>query len=217
MEAIGDIYVTWRVGKGRSRIPIGVIKRGEGEEVIFQYIKEEVTKAKDAGFTCYEGFPDLQTVYTKDVIEIFGQRIVNTERNDLSDFFSFWKINPKHKHDKFYMLAYTQGLLPIDNFEFLADFNPVPNLSFITDLAGLSSFNLPSNILSVGDNLRYAFEKSNKYDPNAVKVFKRDVCVGYIKTIHCNVFSKTKSILKVTVHHLEKNGHINRAFLHVSM
>jgi len=215
MNAIGNIFLTWRAGKGNRRIPIGIIKKNATEGIRFQYISKGIDEAKKYGFTTYESFPDITKEYSKDVIEIFGKRIVNTERNDLQSFYEFWKIDTQYKDDKFYMLAYTQGMLPIDNFEFLADFNPVRNLSFITEISGLSIYKHSPDILSIGDNLSYELESSNDFDEKAVKVFKDNIEIGYIKMIHSKVFYKTKAILKITVHHIEKNGHLNRVFVNV--
>jgi hypothetical protein len=215
MNAIGNIFLTWRAGKGSRRIPVGVIKKNATEGIRFNYIKDGIEEAKKHGFASYESFPDTSKEYTNEVIEIFGKRIVNTERNDLQSFYDFWKIDTRYKNDKYYMLAYTQGMLPTDNFEFLADFKPVRGLSFITELSNLSHLKLPLSTLSIGNTLTYILEKNNEQDKNAVKVFKEKTEVGYIKKIHCNVFSKTTSKFNVKVHHIEKNGKINRAFLHV--
>jgi hypothetical protein len=45
-------------------------------------------------------------------------------------------IDKRNNGDKYYMLAFT-GLLPTDNFEFLAHFNPIENLSFVTEITNL--------------------------------------------------------------------------------
>jgi hypothetical protein len=37
-----------------------------------------------------------------------------------------------------YLLAHTQGLVPTDNFEFLADFYLTKNLKFVSEIAGLT-------------------------------------------------------------------------------
>lgn len=217
MKAIGNIFLVWRKGKGSRRTVVGVIKNNASLGVRFSYIPEGVEKAKKYGFTMYEGFPDLEKEYSENVLDIFGQRIMRSDRNDIDDFFKFWQIDKKFKEDNFYMLAYTQGFLPTDNFEFLAEFNPIKDLSFITEISGLSKLNLPVDTLKVGDNLKYSKECENKHDECAISLFCKDVFVGYIKLVHNKVFyKKSKSGLKVTVHHIEKNGKINRVFLKVS-
>jgi len=215
MSKIGNIYLIWRKGPGARRIPVGVIKRNSIDGTRFEYLQKNVNEAEKQGFIPYTGFPDISKAYTKNVIEIFSQRIVKSERNDLSDFFKFWRIDSTKKEDSYYMLAHTQGILPTDNFEFLADFNPKKGLTFVTEIAGLTKSKIPSEKLSVGDVLDYELEHDNLHDKYAVKLFKNEEFVGYVKLIHSKVFHRAKGKFKVTVHHLEKNGIIKRAFIEV--
>lgn len=216
MKAIGNIYLAWRKGKGSKRILVGVIKKN-AQGISFRYLMKGVEEARQFGFTSYDGFPDLNKEYSENVIQIFGQRIMRSERNDIDDFFEFWQIDKLYKEDNFYMLAYTQGLLPTDNFEFLAEFNPKLGLSFISEISGLSHLELPNDTLNVGDHLTFELESKNTYDQFAVRLFKNEKYVGYMKTVHNRVFhKKAKYPLKVQVHHIEKNGKLNRVFLRVA-
>ncbi len=217
MKAIGNIFVAWRKGKGSRRIVIGIIRNNSNEGMRFSYLREGVKEAEKYGFSSYDGFPELYKTYTENVVNIFGQRIMRSERNDVDEFFKFWQIDKKYKEDNFYMLAYTQGLLATDNFEFLADFQPKKGLTFITEISGLSHFNISSDSIKIGDELKYEFEPENERDSNAVKLFKGELFLGYVKIIHNKVFKKTKTPLKVKVHHIEKNGELNRVFLKVSL
>lgn len=217
MKAIGNIFLAWRNGKGNRRIIVGVIKRSATKGARFNYLQQGLEEAAKYGFTCYEGFPDTNKTYSENVIEIFGQRITRSDRNDIGDFYRFWRINSQYKHDSFYMLAYTQGLLPIDNFEFLADFNPIGGLEFVTEISGLSSTSPDPQCISVGDKLRYEPDPFNAYDPYSVKVFKGDLLLGYIKRVHSRVFLKTKKTLDITVHHIERNGTLKRVFVLVRL
>lgn len=217
MKAIGNIFVAWRKGKGSRRIVIGIIRNNSTEGMRFSYLKNGVKEAEKYGFSSYDGFPNLEKTYKENVVNIFGQRIMRSERNDVDEFFKFWQIDKKYKEDSFYMLAYTQGLLPTDNFEFLADFQPKKGLTFITEISGLSYLNLSPDSLKIGDKLRYEFEPENDRDEDAVKLYKGELFVGYVKIIHNKVFKKSKSFLNVSVHHIEKNGKLNRVFLKVSL
>src|SRR5690554_4620567 len=169
---------------GSRRHIVGVLKRNATQGVRFLYLKKEVERAKKDGFSPYTEFPDINKEYTENVIEIFGQRIMKSERSDISDFYDFWEINTKYKEDKYYLLAHTQGLNPTDNFEFLADYNPIKDLRFLTDLASLSVLNLKAKSVKTGDLLTYTLEPDNPYDKKAVKVFKDNMEIGYIKKIH---------------------------------
>lgn len=217
MSRIGNIFLIWRKGPGSRRIPVGVIKRNSIDGTRFEYLQKSIKEAEKQGFIPYTGFPDITRTYTKNVLEILSQRIVKSERNDLSAFFEFWRIDTSKRKDQYYMLAHTQGILPTDNFEFLADFNPKKGLTFVTEIAGLTKSKISSDNLSVGDILDYELEKDNPHDSYAVKLFKKDLYLGYVKLIHSKVFHRAKGKLKVTVHHLEKNGVIQRAFIEVNL
>jgi hypothetical protein len=217
MKAIGNIHLIWRPGKGSRRISVGTIKKSTSEGIRFQYNQEGVEEAKKLGFVHYEGFPDTGKDYTENVIEIFGQRLMRSERTDLQDFYDFWNIDLNKKEDKFYMLAFTQGLLPTDNFEFLAQFNPVDDLSFVTEITNLSEAQISSNKVSIGDVLRYELEPTNEYDKKAVKVFKGELYLGHIKLIHCKVFHKTTKQFNLIVQGIEKNGVLKRVFVKVNL
>lgn len=217
MSKIGNIYLIWRKGPGSRRIPVGVIKKNSIDGTRFEYIQKNIKEAEKQGFIPYTGFPDISKSYTKNVLEIFSQRIVKSERNDLTEFFKFWRIDSQKKEDSYYMLAHTQGILPTDNFEFLADFNPKKGLTFVTEIAGLTKTNISSKDLSVHDVLDYKLENDNPHDKYAVKLFKNDLYIGYVKLIHSKVFHRAKGQLEVTVHHLERNGIIKRAFIEVQL
>lgn len=217
MKAIGNIQLIWRPGKGSRRISIGIIKKNETDGVRFQYNIFGVEEAKKLGFQHYEGFPDTKKVYSENVLQIFGQRLIKSERTDSKDFYDFWNIDVSKTKYKFYMLAFTQGLLPTDNFEFLADFNPVKHLSFITEVTNLTESKISSDLINVGDVLTYHLEPENICDKNAVKVFRNDFYLGHIKLIHCNVFHKTKKTFKLEVQGIEKNGVLKRVFLKATL
>ena len=76
-KTIKNIYLTWRTGKGDRRIPIGRIKKNSSEGIIFSYFKNNVEEAKKLGFVPFEGFPDIDKIYTSNVLEIkkIGDRI----------------------------------------------------------------------------------------------------------------------------------------------
>jgi HIRAN domain len=218
MVEFDQIYLSWRQGQGHRRHIVGVLKKDISDKFTFQYIKDKVEKAKQEGFSSYTEFPDTDKVYNGNVLDIFSQRLTKSERIDIQVFYDFWEIEPRFKDDKFYLLAYTQGLLPTDNFEFLADYNPTDGLHFLSELAGLTTRQLVSDAVKPGDELRFEFDKHNEYDHEAVKVFKADKDIGYIKKIHCRVFHKPGAEkLKLSVKAIDKNGIIKRIFVKASL
>jgi hypothetical protein len=217
MKEFDKIYVSWRKGQGHRRYIVGVLQQSNAGAFSFAYDGDVIEKAKQEGFAPYTEFPDVTKTYNGTVLDIFAQRLIKSERPDVQNFYNFWEIEPQFIDDKFYLLGHTQGLLPTDNFEFLADYNIVPNLHFLTELAGLSSYQLSGDSLSVGDILRFEIDKENKYDSDAVKVFKGSLEIGYVKKIHCRVFHKLGAEkLKVSVKALDKNGKIKKVFIKVS-
>jgi hypothetical protein len=216
LKELGNIFLSWRNGSGSRRHIVGILKRNKSEGTRFNYLLDGVEKARDEGFTPYTEFPDVDKTYTKNVLDIFGQRLFKIERTDAFEFLKFWEIEGIQKNDKYYLLAHTMGLTPTDNFEFLADYNPIKNLKFITDLAGISHRQLDKNSVKDGDLLRIHFESENKLDKKAVAVYKNELKIGYIKKIHNRVFEKKRgSNIKVTIRAREVNGYIKKIFVRV--
>jgi len=217
VKAIGTIYLVWRKGRGSRRKIVGVIKKNATEGVRFKYIEKGVEEAQQEGFTPYIDFPDTSKEYSENVLDIFGKRLIKSERSDIQKYHDFWAIDPNFNEDKYYLLAHTQGMLSTDNFEFLADFYPVKNLIFVSEVCGLSLSKLSPETLSIGDVLTYQLEKNNPFDKNAVKVYKGKLEIGYVKVIHSKVFHKRhKSPFKIVVKSIDKNGSINRVFVDIS-
>jgi hypothetical protein len=76
---------------------------------------------------------------------------------------------------------------------------------------------LETGIINVGDKLIWKLEKENTIDPFAVRVFKENISLGYIKLVHSRVFhKKLKSDLKITIKSIDQNGSINRVFVKIS-
>ena len=218
MTEFDKIYVTWRKGVGTRRHIVGVLQKTTDGNHIFNYeptVEELQTKE---GFTPYTEFQDINKQYNGNVAEIFGQRLTKTDRPDIQSFFKFWEVDESKAQDKFYLLGKTQGLVPTDNFEFLAEYHLTPDIHFLTELASLSQLQLPKGSLQINDELRFEKEPTNSNDQFAVKVFKGDKEVGYIKKIHSRVFYESGADkLKLTVKAIDQNGVIKRVFVKVSL
>lgn len=212
---IKRIYMVWRAGRSHRRIVVGEIK-SNASSTTFRYIKDGVEEAKCAGFICYPDFPDTNKVYNTNILRILSQRLNNAERTDIADYYDFWQISKKETDSVLRVLSHTGGILPTDNFEFLADFYGAKGLSLVTELTGLSNNPLANDSIIEGDILDWRYEPANEYDKYAVAVYKNDKKLGYIKKIHSHVFyRKGSSRLCLAVKLIEHNGHINKAFLSV--
>lgn len=213
---VRKIFLSWRTGPGSRRYIVGKISRSSTSGVTFQYFPDTVKEAQKDGFISYTEFPQLDTVYTDGVLEIFSRRLTRNDRNDRNSMLGFWEAEDKG-YDTFDLLALTQGWLTTDNFEFLGEFHPKRHFQFVTDLARVSSLALPRGSVVPGDKLRFEFDRKNEVDSKAVKIFKGKVFVGYIKQKHCNFFQDLKSVWNVDlqVKAIDQNGVIRQLFVKV--
>ena len=211
------IYLSWRKGQGSRRHLVGLLEKTATGGVTFSYDKQTTAEAAKDGFTPYTELPDLEKVYDDYAMQVFSQRLMKPERPDIQSFYGFWEIDSSFQKDSFYLLGHTQALLPTDNFEMLAEYNIHPQLHFLTELASTSHRQLPAHLLQAGDELRIEKEPGNAFDTDAVKVYKATEFIGYIKKVHCKVFSQPAAQhLHLTVKAVEKNGTVKKAFIKVA-
>ena len=196
---------------------VGVLRKNATEGVRFEYYKDNIPKASEDGFAPYVDFPDINKVYKHNVIEVFGQRLVKAERADIKKYYDFWELDMRYVDDQYYMLGYTQGMLSTDNFEFLADFHPVKDLCFVSEITGLSQRKIATDTVKVGDELSWVKESENEFDSYAIQVYKSNTLIGYVKKVHNRVFYKaSKGKLRIVVKSVDQNGTINRIFIRIS-
>ena len=211
---IKQIVVTWRQGRGSNRVPIAIVKRNESEGVSFRYIHEGIIEAKKEGFVCYPDFTDVARVYQQNVLQTLSHRLVSPERPDIDKYYDFWEIPEEAKGDAYRMLAYTQGILPTDNFEFLAQYYSVREVRFVSEITGFTNNPLETGSLQEGSILEWKLDSRNEFDKDAVSLHYKSQLIGYVKRVHNNVFHlRNARLLKVKIKKLEQNGHINKAYI----
>jgi len=197
---------------------VGVIENTGQGDFCFYYLNEGIEEAQKEGFTPYIDFPDTTRTYKDNVLDVFGQRLIKFDRTDVQKYLDFWEVLPEDKEDKYKLLAFTQAMLPTDNFEFLADFYPVKGLHFVSEVCGLSGLQFKSDFIIKDDILTWQLEKDNPFDPFAVKVYKGNDFIGYIKLVHSKIFhEKPDSDFKIQVKNVDQNGIINRIFIRISL
>ncbi len=215
MSKFGNIYLSWRKGSGSKRHIVGIIKYNSTKGATFQYLPDkELKDAIDDGFKCYTEFPELDKLYKDNVLDTFKQRLFRSERSDYKGFLDFWGIHIENKDDILYLLAHTQGLVPTDNFEFLADFKVTKDLRFVSEIAGLTYTKVPAPKLNVGDEIIWK-RNPTEYDKFQVDLFTNDgISLGHVKKVHSRVFFHSRGDdLKIKVQAIDKNGTIKRAFI----
>lgn len=205
--------MAWRPTRGQRRIVVGEIKK-TAQTTSFSYIQKGVEEASKLGFICFPDFPDTSKTYNTNIICTLSQRVNNSERSDIEDYYRFWEIPQESKGDIYRMLAYTGGILATDNFEFLVDFYSIKNLTLVSEVSGLSVTPLENETIKVRDILLWERESDNQYDSDAVAIYKGDTKIGYVKRIHARIFQKVgKERLQIVVKKIEHNGHINKAYI----
>lgn len=217
MIEFDKIYLVWRKGAGFRRHAVGVLEKTPEGKNEFRYLPKATALLKSEGFSPYTEFQDLAKTYNGNVAEVFGQRLTKSDRPDVSSFYKFWEVDLDKAADKFYLLGKTQGLVPTDNFEFLAEYKLQPGLHFLTELASLSQNKLVKGFLKPGDELTFKLDPENIHDKYAVQVFKGDTSVGYIKKYHSKIFYDGGAKgLKLSVKAAEENGVMKRVFIKVA-
>jgi hypothetical protein len=219
MKDFDKIYLSWRPANRKHRYIVGVLEHHPDDKYTFSYITSGVEEAQKEGFSPYTEFADTTKTYNSNVVlDVFSQRLMKAERRDVQNFYDFWEIDNQFVNDKFYLLGHTEGLLPTDNFEFLAEYKPIAGLHFLTDLVGVNELHLPMNSVNKGDELRYELDANNSNYPNPVRVYKGDIELGFIKRIHSNLFynlGEIKAALMVKT--INQHGYIKRIFVKVSL
>lgn len=213
MKSIGNIYLAWRKDANSPRILVGVIKKNATKGVRFFYLADGAIEARLQGFDTYPTFPDVTEVYTEDVLRFFGLRILKAAKDGFENseaYFDAWGINREYKSKPFYMLAYTQGMLESDNFEFLASFNPQKDFSLVTEVDDFQPAVISTLDLQVGDTLKYKMTKGSE----EVKLYKDQRYVGKVKIVHSRIFAKAKNLI-VKVHRLEHGAEQSKAFIRI--
>jgi hypothetical protein len=216
------IYLTWCHGRGGGRYLVGVLNRetSAGDDIVFKYLSDEITAAKKAGFLNYPEFPDLGKTYKVNIRTAFSLRLFPQSRADRGRYLSFWDANIDGL-DWFDELGFTQGKLATDTFEFMADFPKRYNgegIKFISNIAGLSHIKVKNNIIEENDKLRFELEPKNVCDEMAVKIFKGENFIGYVKRGHNLFFQKIlNSEVDLRVKAIERGESVNQIYYSIKV
>ena len=216
------IYMTWRHGKGDGRFLVGILSRDTsyGDDIVFNYLQDEILKAKNTGFLNYPEFPELDKEYRINIKTAFSLRLMPKSRADRSKYLDFWSANIEGL-DWFDELGFTQGKLATDTFEFMADYPKRYNgegIKFISNIAGLSHLKLPIDVVKINDRLRFELDPQNQFDNKAVKIFSGVHHIGYVKRGHHFFFHKVQNQeIDMRVTAIEKNGNISQIFYSIKV
>jgi hypothetical protein len=218
MFFVDTIFLSWREARGDNRLLIGILKRTADNGFSFHYNTTDYLKAKKEGFLNYPEFAEFGKTYTAYLREVFSFRLMPITRPERQSFLDFWGV--PNNTDWFDELAFTQGKLTSDTFEFLAVFQPGTVNGFVTDIAGITHHDCSLDDLNPGDMLTYQLEPmSEAFNGKAVALYNhKNKKVGYIKQVHNNFFlAASNKVRTLRVKHVVKNGVLKECFLEVRL
>lgn len=215
------LQVVWKDLDTRQRVVIGTLCRDE--EYTFKYNKETLSHASKLGFKGLVAFQDMSKVYTsKNLFPAFATRLPDRRRSDIKKILEKYDLE---EYDAFELLKRTEGRLPIDTLEFIEAIDldcleegvKIRKEFFVAGVRHCevchdrNDDDCTLNIsINSGDKLELVLEEDNKFDRNAVALYKDNKKVGFIpnyysKSIHDAVVNKFE--IECTVK--EFNAHTN--------
>lgn len=163
-----EMWLIWKQPKTRRRYKVGVLTY-DNKNYTFSYVDPEVNNAKDAGFSYFPGFKNIDETYVNDkLFSNIETRLPNTSRADYLEILNSYDLNINFS--KIEILKATKGRLVTDNFEFIPSFDE-NKIEF--DVAGTRyclAIKDYKKIIQNNDKLLFELEPDNKYDKYAIKI-----------------------------------------------
>ncbi|RDU22076.1 HIRAN domain-containing protein [Anaerosacchariphilus polymeriproducens] len=188
------LYLVWKSDSTRRQYIIGQLsKNGQYE---FQYCGE-VQSAIEAGFTLLIPFPDINTLYSNNVLfPVFSSRLPDRKRKDIVTILKKYDLE---KYDAYEFLKKSGARLPIDNLQFIdpiLDFNTSFKRRFY--MAGVRHYlgcdgEECENTINVtrGDEVFLRKEPYNSFDSHAIQVINENQkLLGYIPRYYSDAFTR---------------------------
>lgn len=114
---IDVVYLMWTSPFDNKQFRIGKLYK-ENEKFYYEYIKENVERAKKSGFSELIAFPDIDKKYECDTLfASFSARLPDKRRNDIKEILDTWKME---QYDEFELLKRSGAKVNTDTLEFVA-------------------------------------------------------------------------------------------------
>ena len=177
-------------GGRRDRRAVGELVRESDENVSFRYFRNgDMENARSQGFDGYPGLPIRGQDNNRVGFEVLRRRIPPTEREDFSEILERFGLPAEFDHnDHLTLMAYTGARRVSDSFSICETFDGFDKpFTYMFDLANIRrDGNLEvCDKLHPGEKMEFVREEDNKYDPNAIKVVRKNgrERAGYINRI----------------------------------
>lgn len=185
------LQVVWKDLDTRQRVIIGTLCKEE--HYTFKYKQETLEKAKKLGFKGLVAFQDFNKEYAnKSLFPAFATRLPDKRRTDIKEILENYNLT---QYDAFELLKRTEGRLPIDTLEFIEAIN----LEILDDVSQIKKEFFVAGVrhcevcedrkdnnctikipINIGEQLELILDEDNKFDRNAVMLYKDKKKVGFI-------------------------------------
>lgn len=181
------LWLTWKAGLTDSNMRknriIGKLISSEGKiDFIYAFDHPDFTEALELGF---EGYPELrlESKFHRNVDDIFLKRLPSRTRKDFSNFLKSIRLKDQNI-STITLLGYSGAKVISDNFSIINPFVGVnKDCELLSEVAGCSQFQDTINLCQIDDKINYIEELDNKYDQNAIALYKDEKKIGYINRI----------------------------------
>ena len=185
------LYLTWQPPItsefSRTRRVVAKLVRTENSDANLKYLTdaEDYRAAAEMGFEGYPAFPLTRPCY-ENVLCTFVKRMPPRKRGDFHKYLNAIRIPVEAKISDFALLGYSGAKLPEDTFNLCVCLrDETAPFELMTEISGFrhhAGMNIRED-LHPGDIVSLDKEPTNEYDPNAIKVLRQNVHIGYIDRV----------------------------------
>ena len=200
-------------GGRRDRRAVGQLVRESDGNVSFRYSRNgDMKAAREEGFDGYPGLPIWGRANNRVGFEVLRRRLPSTEREDFSEMLERRGLPAEFdREDHLTLMAYTGARQVTDSFSICETFDGFDEpFTYMFDLANIRR---DGNLevcakLHPGEEMEFVREEDNKYDPNAIKVVRKDgrERAGYINRIQAKTVGQWVDEARVKAKVFKFNG-----------
>jgi hypothetical protein len=173
----------------RDRCAVAELCQGE-DGVSFRYFDDnELTAAREAGFSGYPGLPIESDEIDRIGCDVLMRRLPPRERADFSDIIERFGLPADHEYSDLSLLAYTGARMTSDSFAICETFDgfDLP-FTYVFDVAGNRHYQELYTQLVGSETLLFQREPTNQWDPDAILITRLDgTHVGYVNRLQADM------------------------------
>ncbi|MEY4578884.1 MAG: hypothetical protein RL701_3587 [Pseudomonadota bacterium] len=180
------LYVGWQDPETRRILPVARVTCDANNAYEFAYIRA-VYEAQTLGFLPLLSFPDLERVYrSREMLPLLHNRLMQSNRPDYADYLGQLGL-AADSAEPFTVLGRSGGRRATDTLELFNPPGPVSGaertLSCVVLARGvrhLADAESAIALLQAGSKLQVTPDKTNAFNPKALKLAVRSTVIGYL-------------------------------------